>query len=528
MRKESLPNNGFIKSEVKRFKDYVYQNRWIFLLFALLFLLVYITWLVNPTPRIDGEILINSRNHSSIYLQRGQGNLWTEYLFDSEWFNPMFSCLFSFLFLICGMILLGYLSYRAGIHKTASAILGAFILTNPIMIELIYFDMLLFKASWAFILSFAATGLTFIQSGRMRSIYWLIALFLLYWAIATYEAFAAVYVTTIVFIYIAKYYKGEYKKIGNKTERVYLLYIVRSIAILLGAIVLNVVVGKMFSPSENTYLTGKILWNQRPIVDSLRGIVSVVKNGMLGVGPFYTPFMFVLNISVIIFALVHYFSNKKTLMNLIYVAACIVLQICPYLMSIVLGGYADAIRTQLTYPMVIGLDIVLLFTMCNGKVLRSVIALLSVCIMWTQTQTTMRLEYTDQVRGKEDLFVAHEMIQRVDQVCDNINTPIYILGTYKDILNESCMRGEMIGTSIFGYSDFMSPAYSHSSLRTILILKTLGIERNSLMDPELIREARKKALDMPCYPMNGCVMKTDQYIIFKLSEDQWADNLEFN
>lgn len=528
MRKETLSSNGFIKSEAKRFKDYVYQNRWVFLLFSLLFLLVYITWLVNPTPRIDGEVLINQKDHTSIYLQRGQGNLWTEYLFASEWFNPMFSCLFSFLFLVCGMIFLGYLSYRAGIHKTASAILGAFILTNPIMIELYYFDMLLFKASWAYILSFAATGLTFVQSGKMRSVYWLTALLLLYWAIATYEAFAAVYVTTTVFIYIAKYYNEEYKKGGHRKEKAYLLYIVRSVAILIGAIVLNMVVGKMFSPSENTYLKEKILWNQRPIFDSLKGILSVVRNGMFGAGPFYTPFMFVLNIGVIAVALVHFFSNKKTLMSYIFVAACILLQICPYLMSIILGGYADAIRTQLTYPMVIGLDIVLLFTMCNGKVFRSAIALLSVCIMWTQTQTTMRLEYTDQVRGKEDLFVAHEMIQRIDQVCDNINTPIYILGTYKDLLNGSCLRGEMIGTSIFGYCDFLSPAYSKSSLRTILILKTLGIERNSLTDPELIREARKKALDMPCYPMNGCVMKTDQYIIFKLSEDQWAENLEFD
>ena len=195
-------------------------------------------------------------------------------------------------------------------------------------------------------------------------------------------------------------------------------------------------------------------------------------------------------------------------------------------MGIVLGGYSEAIRTQLTYPLVIAMDIALLFMMCNKKVFKAALTLLTVCIVWTMTQTTLRLEYTDQIRAKEDLFVASEMIHKVDQECDNPYKPIFIIGTYKDRLNGACQRGEMIGTSIFGYGDYFSPAYTFSSLRTMLVLKTLGIERNSLTDHDLIREARKTALEMPSYPLDGCVKKTDNYIIFKLSEDEYTAELD--
>ena len=425
-----------------------------------------------------------------------------------------------------GTMILGYLAYRAGVNKRVSAFLGIITLMSPIMIELFYFDMLLFKASWAFILVFLSAGFTLYNKGKIKWVYWVIALLLLCWAISTYETFAGVYATVIIFLYLAKYFTERKEKEIEARKSGYPALILRSILILVGAIILNTIIGRLFSSSENTYLAEKVLWNQRPIEESLRGILSIIRKGMLGESLFYTPFMIVLSIGVPMAALIHVLSRKRKLLDYLFLLICIILQICPYLMGIVLGGYSEAIRTQLTYPLVIAMDIALLFMMCNKKVFKAALTLLTVCIVWTMTQTTLRLEYTDQIRAKEDLFVASEMIHKVDQECDNPYKPIFIIGTYKDRLNGACQRGEMIGTSIFGYGDYFSPAYTFSSLRTMLVLKTLGIERNSLTDHDLIREARKTALEMPSYPLDGCVKKTDNYIIFKLSEDEYTAELD--
>ena len=514
------------ETEKKTIAAYLYKNRWIFILSFLFFILAYMTWIVNPTPRIDGEILINTPYYSSGYLERGQGNLLTEYVFASRWFNPLFSTVISFIFMYIGTMILGYLAYQAGIDKRVSAFLGIIMLMSPIMIELFYFDMLLFKASWAYILVFLSAGFTLYAKGRIKWVCWVTALLLLYWAISTYEAFAGVYATVIVFLYLAKYYT-ERKEGEIKTRKSgYPALILRSVLILGGAIILNTIISRLFSPNENTYLTAKVLWNQQPIAESLHGILSIIKKGMLGESLFYTPFMIVLSVGVPVAALIHVLSRKRRLLDYLFLLICVVLQVCPYLMGIVLGGYSDAIRTQLTYPLVIAMDIALLFMMCNKKILKAGLALLTACIVWTMSQTTMRLEYTDQIRAKEDLFVANEMIHKIDQECDNAHTPIFIIGTYTNRLNGACQRGEMIGTSIFGYADFLSPAYFYSSLRTMLVLKTLGIERNSLTDHDLTLEARKTATEMPSYPLDGCVKKTDKYIIFKLSEDEYPAELE--
>ncbi len=514
-----------ITREYRNLKMYIWNNRWHILISFILLVIVYGTWLFNMNPRIDAEVLINTPRTTYNYLDSGrQGNVLTEILFGMRWFNPFFvTCSGFFMFGVAG-VLLGFLCWRVGAEQKISAWFGLICFTCPIMTEMIYFDMLIFKAAWAYILCMLAVSLT-LCAARCRS--WLqivLAVFCMMWAVSTYEIFAVIYVTLVVFCFIMLYQKWD-NNINIKNSWIYISLVLKSILVIVVAVVLNTIISNMFFSSGIGYVYGKFQWNQRPVKDCLKTVLMNIEQGLLGDGIFYTAFMGITTGLVLIMMCINIVSNKKQPYKFLYLIAGLGLQLCPFLLTIFLGGVPEY-RAQLSYPIVLAFNLIFLMSQpYKKKMIRIIIMLIMIMTIWTQSQVTMRLEYTDLVRTQEDIRVATQIEYRISEV-SNANKPIAFVGIYNNKLNNACLRGQLIGLSVFSHDAQTLPRYLNSSNRACHVLQTWGFDFRPIEYPEQMIQARIIANDMPAWPNKKSVYDAGDYIIVKLSEDSYyADDI---
>ena len=113
--------------------------------------------------------------------------------------------------------------------------------------------------------------------------------------------------------------------------------------------------------------------------------------------------------------------------------------------------------------------------------------------------------------------------QRIVEVSD-IGKPIAFVGVYKNHLNEACVRGDIIGMSVFNCNSDALPHYSHSTNRACNLPRTYGIPFIPATEEQVL-QARRLALDMPCWPEDGSVVDAGEFTIVKLSEDGWAEDI---
>ncbi len=178
----------------------------------------------------------------------------------------------------------------------------------------------------------------------------------------------------------------------------------------------------------------------------------------------------------------------------------------------------------MAYPFVLGCDAVLLADQVyKRKILVAFSLLFSFIIGWSQMMMTERMIYTDEIRSQEDIRLASAIEERIGRA-SSAEKPVAIIGSYQNRLNASCIRGEMIGLSMFSMSTEVEPHYFWSSDRALQMLKVLGFSFESASQEQML-EARKQAMIMPVWPAEGSIADAGDYIIVKLSEDHWQEDL---
>lgn len=66
----------------------------------------------------------------------------------------------------------------------------------------------------------------------------------------------------------------------------------------------------------------------------------------------------------------------------------------------------------------------------------------------------------------------------------------------------------------------IEPHYFGSSTRIVQFMQSIGININ-VSPREHFTPARQLAQTMPCWPIEGSIQETDDFIVVKLSEDQY-------
>jgi len=103
---------------------------------------------------------------------------------------------------------------------------------------------------------------------------------------------------------------------------------------------------------------------------------------------------------------------------------------------------------------------------------------------------------------------------------------LIFVGERESKLNGACLRGEVIGGSFYKWDAGAEPRYTRSSMRITELAKTQGFDYAWVSSKEDAEQARRLAVDMPVYPREGCIKETDRFIIVKIGEDLWFDELK--
>lgn len=512
-----------MKKELHKLHSYIRGNRWKLLIFNALLLLIWGPWLFNTAPRIDTEVVINTPYTAYNWLDIGrQGAILTEYIFGLRWFNPHFATVGGYLLICVAGTLMGYLFWRTSQkNSTACAALGLMCFSAPIMTEQFYFELQIFEVAWAYILCTVAVGATFAGILWKRKNLLCIAILCMIWCFSTYQIFVVLYVTLVITGFILLYQRWTIEQ--KQTKLLYGQIIGGSIAIFLIAFIMNSIITKLFFSNGNEYLTSQIAWLSQPVSQCMKNILSHMAVGALGNSTFYTLFYGVFSALAVVVVVISAMNSVRTKWTAIEIMAVIGLQICPFLLTIAFGG-APTTRAQLAYPMVIVCNVVILFAYAaNKKNMRLLLCLLTVIAIGSQTNRTMRMIYTDEIRAQEDVRLATEMEQRIGSLSAQ-NKPIAIVGVYHEKLNQSCLKGEMIGRSAFDISPEVEPHYFWSGDRGCRMEEILGFSLKSASQ-EQVTAARQQALTMPSWPAEGSVVDAGEYVIVKLSEDQWPEEV---
>lgn len=520
--------NVILKDEWKKAKKYFYDTRWYHLCCFILFVFVYGAWMFNKNPRIDTEIFINNPYSTYNWLDIGRyGLILTGYIFGLRWYNPFVSTGIGFVLLFFSGMIFGYLFWRAGQGKHwIYAAFGVLFLISPIMVEQFYFDLQLFQIAWAYCICAAGVALSYLGIWIHSAFWKILTIFCMVWAFSSYQVFVIIYIAAVITFFVL-FYKRFSMKEESKNKVPYGKIVGWQIGLFLISMIANSVISKMFF-SHSEYLDSQIQWSEQGIVQCLKNIKRHIIDGFVGTGIFYTCFFGIFCIVLLLYLIVRLFqiNRRKKEFFWLYCLAIIGLQLCPFLLTIYVGAVPVA-RSQLSYPFVLACDILLVINLLNYshykkiKIIPSLI--LMILFLWTQINPTIRLIYTDEIRAMEDIHVARSIEQKVYETSSE-KKPLVLVGTYNNILNSACLRGEMIGVSFLSFGAEVAPHYYYNSASFCNQIRTQGSELQH-GDEAQVLEARKVALNMPNWPQEGSVVDAGDYIVVKLSEDQWPEEI---
>lgn len=514
------------KYEYDRFLLYLKDNRWYISISCALFLIIWSPWIFHINPRVDTELLLNYPTEIYNWLDIGrQGLLLTEFVFGISKYNQFLYTCFGYVFIAIGATLFGYLFWRAGRDK--SLVCSAFVLIGflqPVLAEQFFFDLQMFQISWAYILTASACGLSTYAIRRRSVPAGALSVFLMIWSFSSYQAFVIIYVSSVIGVFLLLFRREMSEGIEIKST-VLLRYILMNFALFLIAFFCNALITELWF-SSGDYIIGQVNWFNTDIGSwqlIIRDLFISLKSMLLGAQPFYSSLFCVFACLVV---LLYVFDVRKTRLTgfskAIYILSACMLQICPFLLTFYMG-HAPIMRSQIYYPFVLGLDMLLLLTRSySQRILKFVICILCVSNIWTQTNVTMRLIYTDIIRAREDMLLMSQIQARLNELP---NKKIAFVGRYDNKLNAACQRGELIGISAFNYDRDADPKYYFSSSRICNIMKTAGFSLD-LIPSEQILDARVNAMGMPAWPDSGSVSDRGEYIVVKLSEDEWPWEVE--
>ncbi len=526
---------------------------------------------------VDTEDLIHlQEDFYGGWMQTGrQGLVLMKYLLGNQQFHPYFAGAMTILFFAAAVCAFFWLwermngSIRLGKAKRGSresrtslwacGLGGLLWISHPIMAEQFYFSLQSMEICVCLLLTAAALYLSFRWSQRHGLLDGACSVVLLLWTFSSYQTFVVLYifgtVTLLLLQALRDVSEGRKRGAGSLFRRV-----IPYCAVFMMAFVLNTLITRLFF-SSSSYLQEQILWGRASVKDCIYGAAAHFVKAFTGLHSiFYHWGLGILALFDLILLIC--FLKKNTVrcrgMGGVILFYYFALLASPFMMTILLGG-SPAIRSQLVLPVFTGflgyLGIVLLCRLTRnsremegkhsvketriakgrlgtaGNVKEGIESGASrvwkaafvfgaaVCLItgMEQAKVTESLYYTDWCRYEQDAALGRAIIERINQVNGGDETiPVVIIGGREFKGNSSCVTGEVIGRSFFGYDADVSPRFFWSTRRILGFLHTLGADFNQIPESRM-EEALEYSLYMPEWPWENSVEETDGMIIVKLS-----------
>lgn len=551
---------------MERVKKIIDRYRARVILISVLVFLIHFSKLGSAVIGIDTENLIKEqRKFYRGWLDIGRyGLVFLKGLFGGyDQFNPYFAGLMTIIFLIAAILMFLYLwekasgsafvpsiagtndtgicDIRINVCWTVGAILWA---SHPVITEQLYFSLQSMEVCFSTLLTAAALICMLkwqegSRAGVCRALPFIACLMLLV-SFSTYQSFVELFIFGTVSVVLLKgldlvLSEGDEISAGKLIRLVIPYFLVFLIAF-----AGNMVLTRLFF-AGSSYLNEQIEWGSAPVSDILVSILRQIAKTFTGIGAVHYDITFgmltIFTIGLFIVLLLKHGRHKKGSFGIILFFLASVI-ITPYLLLIICGGNA-AVRSQLVLPALTALyaytDINICFRLredMKGEAVKeaagkskiifigsaeAIILLVCIFAAWRQTKVTEALYYTEKMCYEQDVSIARELINKIDEERGHNWYPVIFIGTYDFKENHACIVGETIGRSFFEHDADAEPRFYWSTRRALGLMHVLGYNYEQVVDPEMIAIAMEDSKYMPEWPNEGCVQVHDDMIIVKMS-----------
>lgn len=498
---------------------------------------------------IDTEDLIHLQEaFYGGWLNTGrQGLVLLKYLTGSAVFNPYFAGAETLVFLTLGTVAFLLLWDRVSGAGSKPAWVGCALLwiAHPVLVEQFYFTLQSAEICAGILLTAIALWLVYEAGERGRFLGYLYSGLLLLISFSVYQIFVVLFIFGTVTVLLLQTLKedgeGSVELPADRSERLHpgqrggqprklsgmLRQMCPYVGVFLAAFLCNSLITKLFF-SESNYLSSQVKWGSLSLRNCIYKIAIHVRDVLTGQNSIFYSWVFG---ALFLLGLVEvFFLLKRHGFRLLFYYVS--LMTTPFLMTVVCAD-VPAVRSQLVLPALTGflvyLDALLAVRVrsaCSGSesglrkgLLCPMVILVLLCVAGgvAEVQMSLRLYYTDACRYAQDEAFARELIGKLEPLIGEDETPVVVLGSREFQPNHACVRGEMIGHSVFEHDVEEEPRFYWSTRRVIGFLHTLGYDCEQLPDKN-IPYAIDFAEDMDVWPGEHSVEHAGDMIVIKLSE----------
>lgn len=564
--------NAQLQPIVSAFKIYMGQARRSALLLTGFLFLLHRRLLFALVPGIDTEHFIsNPEAMADSWLGIGrQGLVLTKLLFGGLRFNPELAAAATLLLLLPVCLLplfLGSLAAKTPQESTGCSrlilLFGVLLSAHPVLTEQLYFSLQSAEVVFACLLvELCLFGAWLWASGQ--SPVWLpVCAVVLLVPFSVYQSFVPLFIAGAVAMLLVQSLFTE------KPLREQLRCALRLGIVFLAAFLLNQAVTHVFF-TKSGYLAEQLSWQTEGFLAGCRGILSHVRDVLLGLGTFYSAFYGLLCLLCAVLVCRDSILHKKgrtRSWQLFLLAAWLA---APFYLSVVLGS-RPVIRAQLVLPFATAINAVLCIRLARAeaagaagrsaqaesagsagfpapadaaeaagsagrsaqaetagaagagafaRVCCAVGIVLSLSAALWQSAVTARLYYTEALRQQGDYSLAvalQEEIARFTGEPDYDGVVIFI-GRKSAADNPSCLRGDVMGHSVFDWDTEAEPRYYYSTIRIIDLLNGLGSSYQR-PDFQVLSDACDALSQAPCFPADGSIIRVGDAVAVHLSEE---------
>jgi hypothetical protein len=426
---------------------------------------------------------------------------------------------------------------KSNICWIAAALVWA---SHPVITEQLYFSLQSMEVCFAIFLTAASILCIYLwqisdMKGWRRTLPF-ISFACLVLAFSTYQSFVELFIFGTVTVMLLNGIKTILKHEKDTKPADIIRPIVPYVVIFFAAFAVNMLITRLCFGSSS-YLSSQIEWGKAPAADVVISILKQMAKTFIGAGSVHYDFTFgiITIITIILFGAFIIVSAKGCRrcipMMFFYIFSAVM---TPYLLTIVCGGNV-AVRSQMVLPALgafyvyVDLNIIfLLLEKIKGRnrslktigVRTMAVVLFASCALgvWRQTTVTEALYYTEKMSYEQDVYIARELIQKIDEVRGHNWYPVVFIGTYSYQGSHASVIGETIGRSFFEHDADTEPRFYWSTRRALGLMHVLGYNYEQVTEPEMIAIAMEDSKYMPEWPNEGCVQVHDDMIIVKMSD----------
>lgn len=508
---------------LKDFCRFCEKRRFLVIFTLLVTALVYGFRIFSDSITIDTDLMINTPGYMYNWLDIGRyGLIVTEKIFGVRWFNPYVNGAFAYVTINLFLLVLCYVFEYISKYKDSNNyyVFCCVFITHPIWVDQWIFRLQNFQIAFSILILAVALGMQFRWIKEGNPIWIVVSIPFMVWSFGSYQTNMQLYIAmgaAALFLYGVT----EFKKLFFVCLKVVIPFI---IAFIINQIIVNFV----FVPSSTDYLSSQFKWGKVSVSECLNNI-SIYFKQVTGIShSYFYEYTYSILCVVIVFLVIVNWKNVKKISVWKWLAAFFVL-IAPFIMTIVTAS-VQVLRSQYVLPFSCACILMYLASKelrlgileCIPKVKNGFRVIVIVFAIWTvlqQSNATLRLWYTDEIRYQQDVELLNEIMARIHEKEYSLDDMhVVVIGRRVAPLNSSCYYPtDVIGWSYFEMFTDTEPQYFYSTGKFTDFAKTKGIVM-TMGSEEEINKAKEYAASMPSWPAQGSVDDVDGILVIKLSD----------